>query len=106
MNNPRRGLRAIRTIGKIMDFKKKRTASGAFLELASLANEKQRLHLEIESAQRRNHEIQTRLMEIGVKEDRLSCFLKEPSTEVICSSQGRQSEPETPHGYHSKTFDY
>ncbi len=67
----RRGVQGIRTMAVLVDQRRTRTPAGAFIELSALANEKLLLDREVARASRRGIEIQRRLMEIAVKEDRL-----------------------------------
>jgi len=104
MSVPRKSLRTIKTMAGITDIKRSRTPTGAFLELAGLATEKERLNMELAAAHRRSLEIQTRLAEISAKQERLSVFIKDP--EFVAAIQSSSSAESTMAGIRSKVFDY
>ncbi|MBI2833991.1 MAG: hypothetical protein HYX76_06140 [Acidobacteria bacterium] len=74
MGLDRRGVQQIRTMARLVDGRRSRTAHGALLELSMLEMEKQRLLREMQRAERRCTEIRRRVADINVKEQRLHRF--------------------------------
>jgi hypothetical protein len=79
----RRGLLGIKSIGALLDSRRARTPGGAFLELSSLANEKVRLQKELDRWTRRRAEIEARLVEIRVKEEKLATLTGVPNLAAV-----------------------
>lgn len=86
MATDRTGVRSVRTLSQLLDRRKTRTVSGAFIELSALANEKERLRRELERWERRRGEIRARLAEIGQKEQALAAVVQLP--EAAPASRG------------------
>lgn len=78
MGTDTRGVQQIKTMGSIVDGRRTRTSAGALIELSMLEMEKQRLTKELERAQRRGLDIQTRVREIETKQVRLQRFVDRP----------------------------
>jgi len=78
MADRRKSLRNLKTMGAMVDGRRVRTSSGAFLALSILSNMKERLNKELAVAARRQEEIVRRLTEIADKEERLRAFVKTP----------------------------
>ncbi len=74
----KRGLQSVKTMNCLVDRRRIRSSAEALMELSVLANEKQRLHQEMERARRRITDIEQRLTEIADKETRLFRSVKEP----------------------------
>lgn len=64
-------MKSVRTMGRLVDRRRSRTAAGALLELSAMANEKELLHRELARWERRHVEITARLAEIQEKQARL-----------------------------------
>ena len=71
MAREKRIVRSAKTLRQVQDKRKVRTPAVAYIELASLSNEKSRLAMEVERWEGRNREIQRRLAEISEKEQML-----------------------------------
>jgi hypothetical protein len=70
-------------MGGLMDRRRVRSPASALMELSVLANERQRLELELERCKRRQAEIAARFVEIAAKEVVLHKFVKEPPPAVV-----------------------
>jgi len=67
----RRGMRVIKTMGRLSDARRVRNRSGALMELSVMANERHLLGQELARMRRRHVEIQARLAELDRKEREL-----------------------------------
>ena len=67
----RRGMRTIKTMGRLSDARRVRNRSGALMELSVMANERHLLGQELARMRRRHAEIQARLAELYRKESDL-----------------------------------
>lgn len=79
MSNARRGLPTVKTIGSLLENRRTRTCGDAYLELASITNERAMLRRELDRWLRRQSEIETRLAELAKKEDLLLAVTRRES---------------------------
>jgi hypothetical protein len=75
----RKGVGNLKTMRATLDGRRVRTGAGALMELAVLANERQRLQAELDRWDRRNAEIQARLVAIAERETRLMRSVELPT---------------------------
>ncbi|MFI5456037.1 MAG: hypothetical protein ACHRXM_11365 [Isosphaerales bacterium] len=106
MPNERKGVRGIRTMGALVDSRRTRTAAGGLSELSALANEKLRLQKELERWARRHEEIQTRLSEIAIKEQRLMALVQSHAAIAPAAAQAPQVESTLAQRVKMKEFSY
>lgn len=91
MASDKKTIRSVRTLSQLLDRRRTRTASGAFLELSALANERARLRRELERWERRQQEIMGRLAEIQEKEQMLAAIVQTEMPPL--SPSGSNQEP-------------
>ena len=83
MVTERRGVQAMKTLGGIVDARRKRTSAGALLELSMCEMEKHRIIKEVERVERRRMEMLARVAEIEAKQAMLQQFVKGSYGELI-----------------------
>ncbi|MBI4864502.1 MAG: hypothetical protein HY815_30225 [Candidatus Riflebacteria bacterium] len=93
----RKGVGSIKTFAGMPDRRRKRTAHGAYVELAALALHRQRLLHEYKSAQKRNVEIEEQLRKlerVSMTIQRLAESPDEPLLEALREESRLRNEPE------------
>ncbi|HKI18762.1 MAG TPA: hypothetical protein VKA15_12825 [Isosphaeraceae bacterium] len=93
-------------MGALVDSRRTRTAAGALLELSALANEKLLLQKELERWTRRHQEIQTRLNEMALKEQRLMALVQSHGAIALAAAQLPRIESTLAQRVKMKEFSY
>jgi len=93
-------------MGALVDSRRTRTAAGALLELSALANEKLLLDKELERWTRRHVEIQARLSEIALKEQRLMALVQSHVATGPAAAQAPRIENTLAQRVKMKEFSY